>query len=480
MATFRARQAGEEMGAYLKAKQAYETQSTGKSGVDFGTPATTPTPPSITPANQPSAQTYTVKSGDTLFEIAQRYGVNVSDITGYRSGNPNLIYPGEVLNIGGAGGIAPTTPTVPTTPTIPTVPTVPTVPIPPTAPPATTGAGTAGTDWNSILTSLGGGTANTYRQQMVDLLTKLGQQQTAYTTALENLPTPEATYDVYREKLGLPGAEAGLTATNVQIEKTQNLLDELENNINARISGKMITEPIRQRQLAVEQRPLQEQLAALGRTAGVQQAGVSSARDQLSQMLQLAGQGQAQQLAAAKAPMEMTQGLLPTLTSLAQYQSPQEQLAQQIAQQQALKEAGLGQYYQEPTTPATTSDIKEYEYAKSQGYTGTFEEWKTGGGTPTGMTYDEITAALYAVGLPSSTSTTKGEMTKGNQDKLVAAGIPLATALGIWNAILSGSTLEDIRQYFRANGVDPKILDTFMQTLQGVGGKAGGLDFENY
>ena len=50
---------------------------------------------------QPPAQTYRVQAGDTLSAIAQRYGVPVSAISGYRSGNPNLIYPGEMLTIAG-------------------------------------------------------------------------------------------------------------------------------------------------------------------------------------------------------------------------------------------------------------------------------------------------------------------------------------------------------------------------------------------
>lgn len=53
---------------------------------------------------------YTVKSGDTLSSIANRFGVSVNDITGYSSGNPNLIYQGEVLTIGG-GAKAPATTT---------------------------------------------------------------------------------------------------------------------------------------------------------------------------------------------------------------------------------------------------------------------------------------------------------------------------------------------------------------------------------
>ena len=44
------------------------------------------------------SRTVTVRSGDTLSGIAQRLGVSMSQITGYRSGNPSLIYPGEVLH----------------------------------------------------------------------------------------------------------------------------------------------------------------------------------------------------------------------------------------------------------------------------------------------------------------------------------------------------------------------------------------------
>lgn len=47
---------------------------------------------------------YEVKSGDNLSTIAKRYGVPFSAITGYRSGNPNLIYPGEKLTIGDSQG----------------------------------------------------------------------------------------------------------------------------------------------------------------------------------------------------------------------------------------------------------------------------------------------------------------------------------------------------------------------------------------
>ena len=43
------------------------------------------------------AHQYTVRAGDTLSSIARRLNVSQSTIHGYRSGNPNIIYPGEVL-----------------------------------------------------------------------------------------------------------------------------------------------------------------------------------------------------------------------------------------------------------------------------------------------------------------------------------------------------------------------------------------------
>ncbi|HEC64298.1 MAG TPA: hypothetical protein ENI23_03290 [bacterium] len=45
--------------------------------------------------------TITVQSGETLGGIAQREGVDVKDIGGFRSGDPNLIFPGEQLTIRG-------------------------------------------------------------------------------------------------------------------------------------------------------------------------------------------------------------------------------------------------------------------------------------------------------------------------------------------------------------------------------------------
>lgn len=56
----------------------------------------------------PAAQTYTVVKGDCLWKIAQKFYGNGSQYTkiyeankGTIGGNPNLIYPGQVLTIPG-------------------------------------------------------------------------------------------------------------------------------------------------------------------------------------------------------------------------------------------------------------------------------------------------------------------------------------------------------------------------------------------
>ncbi len=68
------------------------------------------TPPVTTQAPATGGTSYTVKAGDTLSEIARSLGVPQSSITGYRSGDPNLIFPGERLTVGTGAEIPGTTP----------------------------------------------------------------------------------------------------------------------------------------------------------------------------------------------------------------------------------------------------------------------------------------------------------------------------------------------------------------------------------
>ena len=58
-------------------------------------------------ATATSRGTYTVRSGDTLSEIAARYGTSVNALARSNSiQNPNLIYPGEVLKISGTAAVS--------------------------------------------------------------------------------------------------------------------------------------------------------------------------------------------------------------------------------------------------------------------------------------------------------------------------------------------------------------------------------------
>lgn len=63
-----------------------------------GNPAPAPTP-------TPGGQTYTIVSGDTLWAVSERfYGtgtryMEIFNASNFRSGNPNLIYPGEIAVI---------------------------------------------------------------------------------------------------------------------------------------------------------------------------------------------------------------------------------------------------------------------------------------------------------------------------------------------------------------------------------------------
>ena len=102
-----------------------------------GAPAPTNSPPVNPPPSLPqptavpptSGTTYVVQRGDTLYRIAQRFGVSVGAITAANNiSNANYIYVGQVLTIPGAAG-QPPAPPPPDQPTQPP-------PNPPAPPPA--------------------------------------------------------------------------------------------------------------------------------------------------------------------------------------------------------------------------------------------------------------------------------------------------------------------------------------------------------
>lgn len=91
----------------------------GAPGASAGPPASPPPAPAPSPPPTAQHKTHIVVSGDTLWGIAQTYLGNGSRypeifaLSHFRSGNPNLIYPGEVAVLpldatgGGIGGPSP-------------------------------------------------------------------------------------------------------------------------------------------------------------------------------------------------------------------------------------------------------------------------------------------------------------------------------------------------------------------------------------
>ncbi len=99
-----------------------EAQMFGNQRPQGGTaPAPQPsTPPAPAPGTGTAAGSYSVRSGDTLSGIATRHGVSLSALTAANPQirNPNLIHPGQKINIPGGGkptapvqGPGPSTPT---------------------------------------------------------------------------------------------------------------------------------------------------------------------------------------------------------------------------------------------------------------------------------------------------------------------------------------------------------------------------------
>jgi len=75
----------------------------------------TPPPPTAVPPPSTNPSTYTVQWGDWLNKIASQLGVTTQALLAANPGiNPNLIYPGQVLNVPGAA--SPSATSIPTTP----------------------------------------------------------------------------------------------------------------------------------------------------------------------------------------------------------------------------------------------------------------------------------------------------------------------------------------------------------------------------
>jgi hypothetical protein len=170
--------------------------------------------------------TYTVKKGDTLSGIGAKLGVNYNSITGYKSGNPNLIYPGEVLSYGG-GSNKSAAPAVKAA----------------AKPSAADIAAREAADWNKKVGGLYNdvGTFDKNAKQSIDI------------------------YNATLERLGISDARTRVTDLRQQLLNTENLVRNVEGDVSGRTQEFNISENQRRRLVSQEQQPLVEQAGILGR-----------------------------------------------------------------------------------------------------------------------------------------------------------------------------------------------------------------------
>ena len=130
-------------------------------------------------------------------------------------------------------------------------------------------------------------TGDKYRDFLLKQIEQQNQYLRDYIEMLKSQPSPIDIYKQYSEQLGLPQQQQQLAGIQRQVLDVEELLDKLESDINARISGKLVTEAQRRRYLATEAKPLREQLADLMRAEARARTGYSETRQTLADMLKM-------------------------------------------------------------------------------------------------------------------------------------------------------------------------------------------------
>lgn len=195
-----------------------------------------------------------------------------------------------------------------------------------------------------------------YTSQLLDIINKQNQYLNDYVSLLKNQPSPIDTYKKFSEQLNIPQQRQNLFGIQKQISSVEGLLDKLEEDINKRTSGFLVNEAQRRRKLAVEEKPLREQLADLMKGQAIAQAGYSQSRQELADMLKMYEEDRANKLAATKSLLDYGYRNIPYLEKALTYESPEEkakrELAEKLKEEETLKKAGLDRYYRVPKAPS--------------------------------------------------------------------------------------------------------------------------------
>lgn len=284
-------------------------------------PPPAPVAPPV-PSTQPPSN-YTVQAGDTASAIATRLGIPLSGISGFRSGNPNLIFPGETLNITKTPGIVPgQAPAAPAAAKPPAAPVAPVAPAP------------------QVPTE----TASTFETEVTDLLAKFGikpptSDQSPF-TAFAN------TYkDLY--------SQLGLSTVKERIESSTKSIEDLEAKKNEEIAevndNPFIAANIRAGQKRKIENKYEAKINALVNRLKLDQSLFESGTEDVQFIAQ-------QALAQSKQGQQLTQDVVFKAIESAQ------------------KSEEARRKLEEPQKP--TTDIQEFNLAKEQGFTGTFLDYK--------------------------------------------------------------------------------------------------------
>ena len=218
-------------------------------------------------------------------------------------------------------------------------------------------------------TGAGAGTSydpNDPRAVLANALKEQGAMMQKYYDTLKSQPTVADMFKQYSDQLGISSKDAKQAGLMSQINKTEQELNDLEKNITSRITelGEGMSEAQRARQYATEKKQPMEDYTNLVKAYNQGEISLSSARQQLADLMKYSQADQKKAAELAGMPLEYAQKMLPTMLSIAQYQSPQEKLADAIALKKATEEE------------KTTTDITEYNIAKKQGFTGTLLDWQ--------------------------------------------------------------------------------------------------------
>jgi len=137
-----------------------------------------------------------------------------------------------------------------------------------------------------------------------DLLDKIGTQQKEFLQSYMDQPSMVDNLKRLREEQGLPQLEKEIALIDRQVLDTEKLLDKLEGDISKRTAGFPVSESARRRMLALEGKPLTEQINDLVRSRTRLGVGLEQKEKLISNVLNLEQEERERQLEGEKMSLD--------------------------------------------------------------------------------------------------------------------------------------------------------------------------------